>query len=481
MRIKKKEKMKTNKISTLLFFVIISISFMTCIEDGDFTIPESLGSEENEAITEILDSISSSNLQMKTIKQVKELYIIGNDPLEITSNIVVKGYVISSDKSGNFYKEFYMQDAPENPTAGIKVALNLSNSYNKFNIGREVYIRLKGLYIGETNSGNGIVTIGGKIKSTDVTEVENVTVNQIPNHIFRTETTLEIIPKVIDFAGINESDIGTFITLENVFFDARLAGQSYVDPKEDFDTQRKIQTCLGLGYDELLVETSSFSRFSNETLPEKAGSINAIISKDFGGNFIVLNINNTNDVVMNEERCSPLPIADFTTILLDENFDDQSGDIDVLNWINYREEGTVSWRSYTDSYAQSKAARVGSSNSNDESTITWLITEEVNLDITTQEFLSFETSNSFANGSELEVLISTDFDGNENSINTATWTVLPAKIVSDGENYKSWIHSTYIDLSNYSGTAYIAFKYIGNGNVNFDGTYELDNVIINAK
>jgi hypothetical protein len=124
---------------------------------------------------------------------------------------------------------------------------------------------------------------------------------------------------------------------------------------------------------------------------------------------------------------------------------------------------------------------VGSSSSGDESTITWLITEKVNLDATSQEFLSFETSNSFANGSKLEVLISTDFNGDENSINTATWSLLPAKIVSDGENYKNWIHSTFIELSNYSGVAYIAFKYSGNGNVNFDGTYELDNVVVIGK
>jgi hypothetical protein len=473
--------MKINKIINLLFFVIINISFMTCVEDSDFTIPESLGIEENEDVTEILDSISEGTLQLKTIEQIKKLYIPGNNPLEVASNIVVKGYVISSDKSGNFYKEFYMQDAPENPTAGIKVALNLSNSYNKFNIGREIYIRLKGLYIGETNSGNGIITIGGKVKNTNITEIENVTLNQISNHIYRSETTKEIVPKIIEFAGINETHIGTFITLENVFFDAQLSGKSYVDPKEDFDTQRKVQTCLGLGYDELLIETSSFSRFSNETLPEKAGSINAVVSKDFGGNFIVLNLNNTNDVVMNEERCSPLALTDFTTTLLYENFDEQSGDIAVLNWINHREKGTKSWRSYTDSYAQSKAARMGSKNSGDISTISWLITKGINLDTTSQEFLSFETSNSFANGSELEVLISTDFDGEENNITTANWTLLPAKIVADGEGYKNWVHSTYIDLSSYSGTAYIAFKYLGNSNVNFDGTYELDNIVINAK
>lgn len=473
--------MDKNKIIIFVFSFITTLLFIVCVEDNDFTIPQNLDTEENEAIAKILDSIAAKTLQEKTIKQVKELYIKGTDPLKITSNIVVKGYVISSDKTGNFYKEFYMQDAPENPEAGIKIAINLSNSYAKFNVGRELYIRLKGLYIGETNSGDGIITIGGKIKPTDVTEIESITVNQMSNYIYRTEITKEIIPKIIDFAGINEANIGTFVRLENVFFEATLKGKPYVDPKEDFDTQRKIQTCLGLGYEHLLVETSSFSSFSQETLPEKAGSVDVVVSKDFGGDFMVLNLNNTEDVLMNKERCTPLPMDDFTTILLEEDFEEESGEIEVLNWINYREEGTQSWRSYTDTYSQSKAARIGSKNSSNALTVSWLISAKINLDTTVQEFLSFETSNSFANGSELEVLISTDFNGEENNITAATWSTLPAKIVSDGEGFKNWVHSTYIELSNYAGTAYIAFKYTGNGNINFDGTYELDAIAIIAK
>jgi hypothetical protein len=374
-----------------------------------------------------------------------------------------------------------MQDAPENPTAGIKIALNLTNNYSTFNVGRKIFIRLKGLYIGETNSGDGIITIGGKIKTTDVTEVESITANQMSNHLYRTGITKEIVPKIIDFSGINDTNIGTFVRLENVFFEASLTGKSYVDTKEDFDTQRKIQKCLGLGYDNLLVETSSFSSFSNITLPEKAGSIDAVVSKDFGGNFLVLNLNNTQDVVMEQERCSPIPMLDFTKILLEENFEAESGDIDILNWINYREEGTKSWRSYTDSYSQSKAARIGSKNSDDENTVSWLITSAINLNTTVQEFLSFETSNSFANGSELVVLISTDFMGNTADIDQATWTILPAKIVADGTGFKNWVHSKYIELSAYSGVAHIAFKYTGNGNINFDGTYELDTITIIAK
>ena len=473
--------MKKNKRIRSIAVLIISLSLITCVDEGDFKVPDSIGIEENDLVNSLLDSISKGTLELKTIQQVKELYITDTPPVEIFSDIVVKGYVVSSDKTGNFYKEFYMQDAPKNPNAGIKVSINLNKSYNKFNIGREIYIRLKGLYVGEINSGDGIITIGGKIKPTEATEIDYISVNQLSKHIFRTTITEEIIPKTIDFANLNETNIGTFIKLENVFFESKLTGKPYVDPSEDYDTQRKIQTCLGLGYDDLLIETSSFSSFAHQTLPENAGTICAIVSKDFGGNFIVLNLNDTSDVQMNDERCSPLPMDDFKTILLEENFETQSGEIEIPNWINYREEGTKSWRSYDDSYSQSKAARIGSKNSTDDLTISWLITEGVNLETTSQEFLSFETSNSFANGSKLEVFISTDFDGNKDHIKRATWTILPAKIVSDGIPFKKWVHSTYIDISSYSGTAFIAFKYSGTGNSNFDGTYELDQIFIHAK
>ena len=471
--------MKRNKIITSI--IAITFCFTNCVKDGDFEAPESLGVEENSKLNSLLESIKTGAYQLKTIKEVKELYISGNEPLKFASEIVVKGYVVSSDQKGNFFREFYIQDAPENPTAGLKISLNLSNNYNKFNVGREVYFYLKDLYIGETNSGDGISTIGGKINPTDITEIQSVSLNQMENHIYRSENTEVIVPKLLNLAGLNASDIGTFVMIEDVVFSANLEGKSFVDPTEDFDTQRKIKTCQTLGFADLLLETSSFADFANKTLPTGGGSIKAIVSKDFGGDFLVLVLNSDEDVSMARDRCSTLSESDFATILLEEDFDDSSGEIRITDWVNYREEGTQSWRSYSDTYSQSKAARVGSRNSGNASTITWLITKSVDLDATSEEFLSFETSNSFANGSNLEVLISTNWDRTNANISSATWDVLPAKIVSDGENFKNWVHSTYVNLSNYTGTAFIAFKYTGAGNTSFDGTYELDNIKINAR
>lgn len=473
--------MGKNITRLLLVTFITSVYFIACVEDGNFAVPQNLGTEENLKLKELLDSVRNNQLELKSIKDLKGLYNSGSNPVKIVSDILIKGYVISSDAKGNYFREFYLQDAPENPTAGIKIAINLTNSYNKFNFGRAVYIRLKNLYIGEVNSGDGVITIGGKVSITDVKEIESVALNQMNAHFFRSTETEIIIPKEVSLAGLNATDIGTFITVNNVIFPSNLEGKAYVDPTEDFDTQRKIQTCQTVGYADLLIETSSFASFANKALPIGGGFLNAVVSKDYNGDFLVLVLNASEDVTMTNNRCTTRSESDFPIILLEENFETSSGEITITDWINYREEGTKSWRSYLDTYAQSKAARMGSKGSGDATTVTWLLTKGVDLDATTEEFLSFETSNSFANGSNLEVLISTDWNGIATNIATANWTVLPAKIVSDGEGFKNWVHSTFVNLSNYTGTAFIAFRYTGNGNVYFDGTYELDNITIIAK
>lgn len=474
--------MKSDKIVILTLVFLTSVFFFSCVEDGDFKVPESLGMEENENLNLLLDSIKNNQLELKSIKDLKSLYLSGSDPLKIVSNIVVKGYVVSSDKTGNFFREFYMQDAPENPTSGIKVALNLNNIYNKYNFGREVYIKLKDLYLGETNSGDGVTTIAGKIKLTDAREVESITLNQEEDHLFRSLTTEEIIPKNITLGGLdNASIIGTFISIENAFFSVNLLDKTFVDPNEDFDTKRTIETCQGPGYVTTFLETSSFASFANKALPEGGGTINALVSKDFGGDFTVLVLNSADDLVMEEARCDPVDLVDYSLTLLNQDFEATSGEINILNWTNYKEFGTKSWRAYDDANSLSRAARMSSYRSGDAQNVSWLITEGIDLNNTTEEYLSFETSTSFADGSELEVLISTNWDGLTASISTATWISLPARIAQNNDDFNAFKNSTFINLSDYSGTVYIAFKYTGNGNDSFDGTYELDNVVVIAK
>ena len=148
--------MKTTKLLTLLLALFASIAITSCVEDDDYSVPNSLGSEENAGLEQILADINSGELTEISIADLKALYQAYEDGqsgfdydhfIQIPDNLVVKGYVTSSDATGNFYKEFYMQDAPENPTAALGVLLNQVDSYNQFNIGREVYIKLKDINI----------------------------------------------------------------------------------------------------------------------------------------------------------------------------------------------------------------------------------------------------------------------------------------------------------------------------------------------
>ena len=484
--------MKTINFKNYLLAILACVAIVSCVQDDDFSVPESVGTEENKKLTQLL----LGGVNLVSISELKAMYDSDpngdgdNDdamPFRVDTDIVVKGYVTSSDLTGNFYKEVYLQDSPENPTAAIKVILSQVDSYNRFNKGREVYINLNptysdgstgGLYIGEERTGNEVITIGGGTETDQYgTTVTSLSQNQMNASMLRSEITEEIVPLNVQFSQIQSIHIGMYVQIDNVEFEDNLAGLRYFDPSEDYDTQRTLQSCAGFSYSNMNIETSSFSNFKNEMLPGGNGSISAIVAKTYDGSSLILALNTTDDVVFNGERCELLNVEDFNILFEEDfeaysNFDEISGD-----WTNYIEEGTRDWiaRTTTDTgNPGSRIAQISAYNSGDVSTVSWLITPGIDLDAQEFEFFDFESSNSFSDGSELELLISTDWDGTDVGVSSATWTSLPGTIVPDDTYYKDWIYSGLVDLSPYSGTAHIAFKYIANsGNT---GTYEIDNV-----
>jgi len=289
------------------------------------------------------------------------------------------------------------------------------------------------------------------------------------------------VPLTASFSDITKDHIGLFVKFEDVEFANDLEGLRYFDPIQDFDTQRTLQSCDGFDYSSFILETSSFASFKNELLPSDNGSISGVITKDFTGSVLLLALNTTDDVAFTNSRCTLLDINDFSPIF-EEDFESMTANANVSGngWTNYTEVGRFSWRvlTTTDSgNSGSKIASMGAFNSGNPSNIAWLISPGIDLDAQDLEFINFKSSNSFSDGSELELLISTDWDGNTATITTSTWTALPGIIVSDSEFFQNWVDSGAISLSSYSGTAYIAFKYIGGDNAanTIDGNFEIDN------
>ena len=474
--------MKTTKLLTLILAIFAGIAFTSCVEDDDYNIPNSLGNEENAGLEQIMAELNSGELMEISIADLKQLYQTYDDAqsgfdydqfIQIPDNLVVKGYVTSSDATGNFYKEFYIQDAPENPTAAIGVLLNQVDSYNQFNIGREVYVRLKDMYVG-LNS-NEVICVGG---STDDREVDEFTANLIPQHVFRSATTETIVPLSVNLSQIGANHVGMFVTSENVQFPETLAGSTYGDPSEDFDTQRTLQSCEGFGYSNFLLESSSFSNFYNTPLPTAGGSISGVVLRSFGGDDLVLLLNELSDVQFNSSRCTPLNIDDFN-VVYEESFDSQ-GSWEVTNTV-----GTQDWsnRSFGGESYMRGSAFAGSGNPI-ANIVSWLISPPIDFDAQNDEQLLLEIADAFNNGQPLKAYYSNDYTTGSNP-DDATWTeVGTAEIEALGVNtgfYDNNYEATgLIDLSMVSGTAYLAFVYdSANGTVST--TIDLSDVKILAQ
>ena len=461
--------MKTNKLLSIILALVVGIGFFSCVEDDDYSIPEDLGIEENEGLQQIMDDLNNGTLTERSIQDVKNLY--NGQVTLIESDIVVKGYVTSSDATGNFYKEFYMQDSPENPSSAIAVVLNQVDTYNQFNKGREVYIKFKDLYIGENSS--EVITIGG---GEDGDEVSEISANMIPDFIFRSSNTESIVPLSARPSDVNSSHIGMFVALENVQFPADLVGATFVDPYDDFDTQYPLVSCDNGS--EFLLETSSFANFNQLPLPlDGRGNISGVISQSYGGNDLVMLLNTVDDIAFDGLRCDPVFEESFNTAI-------DNTDLNIDGWLNYAEAGSELWTEQV--YSGNGYAEFNAYNTGEASNIGWLISPGIDMDAQEGEILNFQTEYAYPDAGHypLEVFVSTDFDGTEAGIMTATWEDITNDVViahpDNTSDWFTWVDSGPFDLSSYTGTLYIAFKYTGSDTLNQNSTIHVENVIISV-
>ena len=447
-----------NKISILAFIVLFTYS---CVQDDDYSVPQSIGLEENQKLVQLLSEIENGFADLMSISEVKNLFVNG-EVNEIESNLVVKGYVSSSDYTGNFYKEFYMQDDLENPSAGIKVSINQVDSYNQFNVGREVYIKLQGLYVGETNSGDGVIAIGGGGNAAG-DEISEISENRASDCILRSSNSFSLVPLALNLSEINDSHIGLYVSALSAQFSAGLDGLTYVDPDEDYDTQRDLESCIDSGT--LKLETSAFSNFNDSMLPtDGSGTITGIITRDYFGDNRVMMLNTKDDVNFDSSRCDPLFADDFSSNNLN-------------NWTVVSVSGEQQWEitPYGNPAPSAKISGFsGGSNANED----WLITNTIDLNSLSTVTLNFQSVVRY-NGPSLEVYASSDYSGG-NPTSDGTWTELSVILDTDSSSWSSWTDSGNIDLTSYAGgNVYIAFKYISTSSES--ATYEIDNVLLTGE
>ncbi|MBK6330870.1 MAG: hypothetical protein IPF62_10255 [Bacteroidetes bacterium] len=204
---------------------------------------------------------------------------------------------MADDRSGNFYKQIVIQDT----SSGIVVLIGRASLYNDFPIGRKIYIKCKGLYLGAYGK---FIQLGN---TPDITNsLSDIPSTKIANYIVKGSFMPDSIkPKLVSINQLTSVDanaklLGTLIQIDEAEFEGSIIGQPYAqDPNVASGTDRKIEDCA---LTQIVVRNSGYASFKNALLPAGKGSIKAIYSRYNSTGQLI--IRDTNDVKMYGTRCS---------------------------------------------------------------------------------------------------------------------------------------------------------------------------------
>lgn len=444
----------------------------SCVQDDDYSIPEINVDEPN------ID-VNSNIITVKDFYKGFEPKIIESGD-DATKPLWIEGYVVSSDETGNFYKSIVIQDAPENPTAGIAISTNATDLYTKYEPGRKIYFRVNGLYSGLYA---GLPTLG----TQDGDQIGRMSVEDFEERIRRSTQKVDLVPHVMTITQLKMSPdptksylnptLNTLVQLEGVQFPAVLAGEHYGELNSTFGVNRIVEDCDSNTVD---LRTSGFSDFKNELLPEGNGTLTTVVSIFNDG--YQLFIRDTSDVQLKGERCGGGGGGPTGALELpfSQNFEGQNAGtgmaVAIEGWTNVNVNGGERvWE--VREFSSNKYAQTSAFKSNENPFESWLVTPGLILPNGSTPTLTFGTNDGFYTGEALTVKISTDFTGD---VTTATWTNLNATISTghDSGYGPNFTPSGDIDLSAYAGqVVYIAYQYLGASD-GITTTYQIDTISV---
>ena len=196
----------------------------------------------------------------------------------VKEDIVIHGWVTSSDESGNIYKSLYISDG----TAGINISINQNSLYNNYRIGQEIVIPMKDYFVGKYNGQQQLgypawYASGSVWEATFLPQAmweEMVEINGLPN--LSKVDTVEV--SISDFQGKYDSETllkyqGKLVRISGVHFTEANGKITYAESSAT--TNRTVADEDG---NQLVVRNSNYADFRADTLPDGTVDIVGLLS-----------------------------------------------------------------------------------------------------------------------------------------------------------------------------------------------------------
>jgi hypothetical protein len=244
-----------------------------------------------------------------TVLQASKMGTTLGGNVKITNDSTIWGVVVADDRSGNFYKQIVIQDS----TGGIAVMIDAYDLYGDYPVGRKIYIKLKGLYIG--NYG-GLPQIGYAVDNTG--GLVAIPASLASKYIVKANTNNPVTPKKITMAqasGYDATLLNTLVSIDSVeFVDASAGISSFAQPSSiSSGTDLYVEDCSGVQID---VRTSGYANFASYIVPAGKGTITGIytVYKTATKTTPQLIVRDTTDAKLYGPRCNGSQAPQFVGI-----------------------------------------------------------------------------------------------------------------------------------------------------------------------
>ena len=379
------------KICKYALIAALSISLSNCANGDDYGTPNL-----NADCVTLVPTVTINDLSNAPV----------GDIVNVTTDEIFEGYVVSSDEGGNFYKAVSIVSTDN--TKAISISLDSYNLYNRFEPGRKVYVNLNGLDYQNANTYTVGLNVGKQYEASNglrIGRIDNVYIDDAVKVSCDKVNEDQLVKHLTIAQAKSDQYLNQLIEIDGAqFTDASLGHNYYSEGLLAYATATAVDHIVtDSDGSTMIVRVSSYVNFGHLPIPTGNGKIRGVMTK-YNSTYQFM-IRTQDDVQFDGTRLNP-SIENFESYTQNANTFDAYQNIKVL--------GTNDW--YVGSYNGNKYIQARKGNNSTATKIFFVMPYDFNT-YTRVSFQSLFGYMSQVTGPIMKVYYSTNFDANNPTAN----------------------------------------------------------------
>lgn len=232
-------------------------------------------------------TLEATNISILTLRNATK-----EKPININENLTIGGYVTTDDRSGNFYKTFFIEDG----TAGIEIMAGLYDLGKIYPMGHYITMSLKGCTLAMDRQ-----TLQVGLPATEQSHYPTEYFASrilLDKHIKRSGITRQIAPKPMTIEELKPEMCGTLVSIAGL----RLSTHEHVGGWEvnDNGSWHGYNFFTDNNQNTIAVYTSEYANFAQKSIPTQEVVINGILQygKSDGKDIYIIKLRDESDCIV---------------------------------------------------------------------------------------------------------------------------------------------------------------------------------------